>query len=161
LPIVARRLSVIHVVRKVERHPELVLDGLSQENVQAGLGRSINLRQIAEMLDRMIFGRARVDEAGLLAANLFRDLVGEAVGVLVTRHPRIQAIITVCLRESPKQLQIVMKETMVAEPGCRDGVNHDSAPPGEIVHHLERVVLVEDVFAGPDIGDEVETPVIY
>jgi len=53
-----------------------------------------------------------------------------------------------------EKIRLVVKEAVLEMHGERNGMDHDPAWLGEIVHHLEDIVLVQKMLGGAVVGHE-------
>src|ERR1700722_205338 len=69
-------------------------------------------------------------------------------------HPNARYLIGIILCQGIEKVWLIVEKSMLEVNGKRHRVQHEAADHGEVMHHLEHVVLIENVLGGAVVGDE-------
>src|SRR3984893_6914567 len=69
-------------------------------------------------------------------------------------HPNARHLIGIIPCQGIKKVWLIIEKSVLEVDCERHRVQHEAAGHGEIMHHLEHVVLIENVLGGAMVGDE-------
>src|SRR5262245_12807959 len=72
----------------------------------------------------------------------------------VGTYPYTQRLIGIETRECVEQVRLIVEEAMFQMHREGQGVQHQPARRGEVMDHLERVILIEKMFGRPVVGGQ-------
>src|SRR5436190_7989928 len=69
-------------------------------------------------------------------------------------HPNARDLVGIIARQGLEKVWLIIEKSVLEVNGERHRVQHEAARHGEVMHHLEYVVLIENVLGSAVVGDE-------
>src|SRR2546421_2977809 len=69
-------------------------------------------------------------------------------------HPNARHLVGIIPCQGIEKVRLIIEKSVLEMDGEWHRVQHEAAGHGEVMHHLEHVVLIENVLGGAVVGDE-------